>query len=374
MLFSFLLNAQLNFKKGYIVNNANDTLYGLINDGGTISNTKVCLFKPNRNANTTKFTPDEIKAYRFTNDKYYCTKEIFYKGENRKYFLEVLIAGKMNLYYFWKNKEESYFIQSDTDSLIGLANVNLYQKNKSNISDRWYNLPFYTETLITLFSDSKNTVHKLNGVDYQREDLVNITKDYIIETCGYCTSYEKDLSKDRDRLGLIAGVRFSQNSLRDMDTVIANYNTAFPIGFLYNFPLPLITERLSFQFEVVALNLIKGTTINNNNPKKENTEIALPLLIKYEVPFGVFSPSFAIGKESMFEVESSFEFDRFSVQRGGWFCELGAEYKIAPKFSVFSNFRYMTNNYYIRSDITKKIEEIPYQSNNVIQMQVGVKF
>ena len=76
------LNAQSDFRNGYIIENDNDTIIGLIDYKGSKANAKKCIFIKDINSENQIFTPEEIKGYRFTNSKYYISK--FVNTENEK--------------------------------------------------------------------------------------------------------------------------------------------------------------------------------------------------------------------------------------------------------------------------------------------------
>ena len=70
------LNAQSDFRNGYIIDNNNDTIHGLIDYKGNHANAKKCIFKKDNNSQNQIFTPEEIKGYRFTDSKYYVSKSV----------------------------------------------------------------------------------------------------------------------------------------------------------------------------------------------------------------------------------------------------------------------------------------------------------
>ena len=60
---SNILNAQNDFRAGYIITNSNDTVFGEIDYRGDILMGKLCKFKTN--GNIVDYLPSQISAYRF---------------------------------------------------------------------------------------------------------------------------------------------------------------------------------------------------------------------------------------------------------------------------------------------------------------------
>lgn len=408
------LKAQHNYKKGYIITLKNDTVYGLIDDGGAIKNSKVCLFKTDKKSTAVKYSPMDIKSYRFYGDKLYRSKELFDNEERALIFTEVLIDGDLDLYYYSKNKELAYFLEKDND-LIELVNkeviLNISSEGLRGLmttdvytpieSDNYFNqtntsvyVDIYKDTLLSVFRDSKKIQDQVSDVKYTSKSLSKITKEYINETCkeNDCIHYEKDFSLSRPRFGLYSGLSLSKISWES--DVKSESLKSIPVGIFLNLPLTLFTDRFSLQIELVSNNSAREQLYDNLLDSldymfiKSNT-IGIPVLLKYEISKNKVSPSFAIGKETGFVVNSNVilnEYEDYQVhriQKGGWFCEFGLNYKIAPNFSLFSNLRIQTNRNLI---IPESSENTTYSDakeydlsfteyrTNFVTLNVGMKF
>lgn len=363
--------AQFNYKKGYVITNANDTIYGKIKDGGCNRNTKRCLFKETKGRKAIKYYPADIKAYRFIDDKYYATKKVIVKGKPRYAFVDVLIDGKINLYHYRKTKDMNYYIEKKDSNMQGLAFnlITVRPKSKSPF-DRvvyWneYDLKYapFLDTLAYVFRDSEKILNKLEEVEYDQKSLTNITKEYLKEVCtgNDCINYERDLNMYRPTFGVFAGVRLNKISFLASDTK-SNQFTSFPMGIFFNIPMPLIHDRLSFQFELISniLNYNQEPIDVQNSvyiKKITSNTIGLPLLFKYKIARGRISPFVSLGKEIGFVYHSKIYngFGNYSemyerkdtrlhpTQKGGWLGEIGLNYKLAPKLSLISAIRVQSN-------------------------------
>lgn len=107
LLLSTQLSAQLDFKKGFIVNLKGDTLKGYIKDQTFDKLSKQAVFKHSRKAKAVTYLPSEIKAFAFNDGDVFESFEIDYcsidaKGriENQRInrYLNQVIDGAITLY------------------------------------------------------------------------------------------------------------------------------------------------------------------------------------------------------------------------------------------------------------------------------------
>jgi hypothetical protein len=354
---SFGLSGQLNYKAGYIISLKNDTIFGQINDGGGIRNSKVCLFKANNKSKTIRYYPDEIKSYRYINGKYYDAKKIFFKDDYRSVFTDVLLKGEINLYYFRKNKEMEYYIEKEDGNLIGLINKEVPVRPRSYIYYNEFNavyISIYKDTLYSVFSDCEKVQNQLGKVDYTHKSLVNITKEYLNETCkeSDCITYEKNFNSQKPGFGVFSGIQLSK--IAWSPKIKSNFLTSVPIGLLYNIPFSLINDRLSFQIELIYNSINYKQEFSNlfnskNIIKITSGTIGIPLLLKYEISRNKVSPVFAFGKEinHVFNSITTYndeELQLNSFQKSGWFFDLGLNYKIFQNSILFTNIRVQSFN------------------------------
>jgi len=64
------LSAQTDFRSGFIIHLAGDTLYGEIDYRGDLLMSRVCKFK-DKKGEITAYDPDDIEAFRFLNSKFF---------------------------------------------------------------------------------------------------------------------------------------------------------------------------------------------------------------------------------------------------------------------------------------------------------------
>jgi len=119
-LATVLINAQTDFRPGYVVKVNGDTLIGEIDYRGDILMGEVCRFKPNNTVRAVIYSPDDINEFKFNESKYYISKEV--KGQ--KVFLEFLIKGRVNIYSLKDQRGNHFFIEKTG---LGLSEL-LYEE------------------------------------------------------------------------------------------------------------------------------------------------------------------------------------------------------------------------------------------------------
>jgi len=78
LLLTLSLNgySQNDWRQGYIIENSDDTIYGLIDYRSPKSNSQYCYFRESEQVETIKYSPKQIKGYRYVYGKYYVSKSI----------------------------------------------------------------------------------------------------------------------------------------------------------------------------------------------------------------------------------------------------------------------------------------------------------
>jgi hypothetical protein len=416
--FSFTVGAQLNYRSGFVITNENDTTYGYINEGGSIRNSKVCLYKSNSSSKPVKYRPGDIKSYRIDGGKYYVSQQLFHKGKITPLFTEVLLTGKINLYKDWRSRNMKYYLQMEDGNLTGLSNEDFRVQYETNFGEgaykRYYWLTFkvFRDSLYSAFKASEKIQKHVDQVGYTQESLMNIAKAYLNETCKGkgCITYEKDLKESRSRFGAFAGIQASEIVFKESfeNPRAKGHKTeivySYPFGIFYNFPISVINDRLFFQIELIT-NTVSYKSfgdlydINYITSIKTRT-LGMPLLIKYELTGKKLTPTLALGKETSFNIDSkvsrdyteeqlrerSFTGEQYlhKIQKGGWFFEVGLDYKLMQRLSLFSNVRIQSGNNLIiteendnrlsYSGALKQKRYLEHYKTNCATLFIGLRF
>ncbi len=401
------VEGQANFREGRVITIEGDTLTGLIKDGFTPRNSRLCLFKESRKDKLVRYHPDDLRSFKIGEDKYYAAKVVSVKGKPERVFTQVLLEGDINLYHQRTDKEYSYYLEKEEGSLIGLVNRDREYERESNWFSRGYStyeeakIPEFRDTLYNLFEDSKAVQQQVYKVRYNHKSFMDITKSYVKETCpgAECISYESELSRNRERFGAFTGLNLSKVYFEDGGAE-SNVHATMPFGIFYHIPLSFIHDRLSFQNEVLFRRLQYDQLYNAPNEtiytKLKWDVIGIPFLLQYRISVKPFSPTIGFGKELGIVVNSdivaltegkevyedpvitSNEYI-YRLQKGGWFIDLGMDYYVNRKLSLFSNIRiqhYQNKviSYHYEDQFTFKVADGTALETFSAALHVGVRF
>jgi hypothetical protein len=183
--------SQSEFKDGFIISNTNDTIFGKINMMSNYRNSKTCEFIQNDSETTQSYSPGDIKGYRIEGLKYYVSKEIPLQNKKTLVFLEFLVQGIVNLYYYRDPLFEHYFIEKN-GNLILLSN-----ENKTLLTDGGVEYTTqsnqYKGALNYAFQDSKEFQKIVNKTNFSYNSLISGTKAYHNSVCDEysCIDYTR---------------------------------------------------------------------------------------------------------------------------------------------------------------------------------------
>lgn len=305
-LLAFNGYAQTDFRPGYYITWDNDTVWGLIDYRGKIRNSSFCEFKENETSNSIRFAPSEIQAYRFVDDKYYVSKEIKFGDMGKPVFLEFLVDGITNLYFYCSINESFYLIEDKKGNLLKLDN----EEKKEYIEGKGYVLKKnyeYIGCLKVVMSDCMEIQKDIEKVSMGQKSLIEITKEYHDYVCDgeKCIVYEKTLPLMKVRFAPVMGVNvselcFDQKQFSNFDfgqTVIPS------VGLLLNMSLPRLNEKLSIEFESnLGKSKYVGNYISEELKITNYFEAYVNLLalnssasLKYTFPRGKVKPTLAVG-------------------------------------------------------------------------------
>jgi hypothetical protein len=120
------LNAQTDFRPGYIIKAEGDSLFGEIDYRNENIMSQVCKFRKSKKDQVQKFYPNEILGYRFPESKYYVSK----KYNEKTSFFEFLVKGKISFYYSCDSEGEHYFVEKENEPLFEITGKEEIEKIK----------------------------------------------------------------------------------------------------------------------------------------------------------------------------------------------------------------------------------------------------
>ena len=168
--FSF---SQTDYRKGYVITNARDTLFGLVDYREKAKAYKSCDFKISKDQNAITYEPNSIVGYGFENDKFFQSREISIKNQpSQVVFLEVIVRGLVSLYKF----EDTYFIEKGNDGLQQLINETneVYVEGKRVLK----NTNQHVGTINMLVFDCAEIRERVQKIKLDERVLTNLIEDY----------------------------------------------------------------------------------------------------------------------------------------------------------------------------------------------------
>ena len=190
ILLTELVNAQTDFRPGYIINPNGDTLKGNIDYRGDRFMGITCRFKPETMRKEIEYTPDDILAFQFIDSKYFISKYV----NGRKVFMEFLIKGKVCIYYLRDDKGDHYFIEKEG---IGITEIPYEEGIKySNNKSYFYQSTKHLGILNFYMQDAPDFQPRIARIGKpEHYNLIKLAEDYHNSVCKdvKCIVFEKEV-------------------------------------------------------------------------------------------------------------------------------------------------------------------------------------
>ncbi|PLX15544.1 MAG: hypothetical protein C0597_08785 [Marinilabiliales bacterium] len=244
--------SQADYRNGYIITNEGDTTHGYLDYRGDVRNCNKCLFKLNEHSEPVEYLPSEIKAYRFADSKFYIS--YFLEELSEEVFIEFLIEGIVDIYYYKDLTNEFYFASKNDSELIKLENEKIQIEIDQKFFEKESNK--YKRVLSYLFSDSELDLNKINNVGLDHKPLINIAKDYHNNVCldEKCIVYEKKMAPIKLDYYVLFFSDIVSLFIGEVDQYAElNFNNkvSYSLGLGLSFNLPRLNERITVYSQVL---------------------------------------------------------------------------------------------------------------------------
>jgi len=232
ILCNFITKAQADsdseYKEGYIITSKGDTTKGFLFKHISRLASEKCIFKATINSKPKTYYPNEIAGYRFIDGKYYVSKEIKTDSTTKKLiFLEFILKGKVNVYYY-VDLIEHYYIEKTPEDLVELT-----EEQKTFHDDEkgrsYYSTSRFKGKLKVLLSDCPAIYNEIQSTRLTHQSLIKLTKDYNEKVCGTdCIVYERKITSSKLKYGIL--MAYSKNSYNFGDQFITDTRNSFQVG------------------------------------------------------------------------------------------------------------------------------------------------
>ena len=265
------INAQINnVVPGFILSNEGDTLFGYLKERNDVANTKSCLFGETQEGDFNEYGPSDISEYKINDGKYYVAKK-FKLGEEQKHiFVEFLVNGIADLYYFRLNDKERYLIEKEGEPIIVIegevvksvdleANDSLYQRAKKlngsyiKTSGNFASKSQSQGRIAYLFKEDPAIQQKVRNLQFDQRSMIKLTKNYHNIVCDdyECIVYNKKTDLGKKSIGLFLGTDLGGLVFKTNDTYFRNLvdvevtrkmRPAF--GLTFNATIPYVNSKM----------------------------------------------------------------------------------------------------------------------------------
>lgn len=332
-------------------------------------NMKVCTFKESIEGVAKEFLPGDIFGYRYNDTgKFFVTKKINTEEFSDTVFVEFLLNGISNLYYFKNNNYSAYFIDSEGSELLELRSkkTEIEQGRRTFVTQD----NRYLGVLIYALSDCPEIRKDIYKTGLSHKSLIEITRKYHDYKCSdeACVIYEKKIPVLRVELKPTIGYAIGKIAFKNHELEQVNFQTSSSAvaALSLNFIVPRWNEKITFLVNL-AFNkdYYYGSHFIYNPSYRLNsyyhiytTNATSSIYIKYTYPKYKFRPELFAGafgnsvinsdtkiyREKLFSnvVYTSEENPNlFNKLNGGVTGGLGVEYKLHKKLRAFTNFSFL---------------------------------
>lgn len=282
VLISSISFAQKDFRPGYIIKNG-DTLRGLVQNRGK-KNFKSTVFKTNKQAAPTTYTPAEVEAYGFNGERQYESIDLDTTSGSRRIFGQRIADGAIDLYYLKDKSDKVILVKGNQLSVverkpdaITTGKVNKYSETQAVFKHD----VGYVQTLNMAVADCGLSA---NSLKFSPTQVTRLVDEY--NRCKKDFTIVKDTRPRTTIGGSLAGGWFQSNFLmRDYQDADLKADGFFgEVNFEVRFPKRL--ERMTF---VAGLQVVtaKYSAVTYSSPTVRNeyfldlSYTKVPLSAKY---------------------------------------------------------------------------------------------
>jgi hypothetical protein len=313
-----IVNAQLDFWPGYVLLNEKDTLSGFIAAQTDYLNCRQCVYSKTVDGDSkTYYSPTEIIGYRYENGRYFISKSIELDTIQKTVFVEFLVNGVSNLYYY-RNDNDYYFVENENSELTRLFYNEVHFYNEWGHEKIKYNEQ-YKGALKYLYRDYPELYGSINQLHFDQKSLIKISKKYHEKVCPdeECIVYSKSTKNKaffETKLGLsysLLGVETSSDYASDVSVNIGVHFRFVPARIFYRwnflFGIDYSNASYSGEFLNTILEDINGTSIEDNwRIDLKYHMIKIPLMAQYTFPLKNIQPSIFFGYDNIFVLNSEY--------------------------------------------------------------------
>ena len=292
---SIQLVAQTDFRQGYIITTNGDSLKGFIDYQADNSLCHKCRFKINKAEKVKDYISSELKEFQFDKEgRKFISMTVPCNDETKEVFVEILVAGKMNLYYCNDKSLESYFfIQKRGEKhLANLPFKREYKNVKTGYTTylKTIDSSNHIDTLKKYMQDTPDLFTNIEDIDSPKQkNLIKLVKQY--NEFGLNNNKAENHVKKVKSLAIYLTPAVAYTDFQTSGGNQYNILSGVQIALSLN----QSNERLFFNTGILIPVFRKYYTGNVSTNQDSKYLIKVPVLFEYRFPDKPVQPRFSIG-------------------------------------------------------------------------------
>lgn len=249
------LSAQ-KFREAYYIDNKGQRVDGLIEYRSDEFNMAACRYKYIEKATPFNLSPEDIKSYHFVHDgKSYVSKRLALGGRTQTVFLEHLVTGAVDLFFYKQGAGEYYYFEYEPNKLMAIAFPSdrpkelLTMQTRRDLNTVFNNKPEMKEPIANAKSNKQSMIDL--ALLYDSKFPVNGVKGRKLENEYYQKWFDLEVSA-------YTGLQYSQYTLtRVFDYFLETYldMSLFPAG-------ASISPMLGVELDMSSPRIYKAVSMN----------------------------------------------------------------------------------------------------------------
>ena len=303
-----ILSGQSYFKAGYIISPEMDTIYGRIDFRGEKFNSANCVFISDQGEGPVTFKPGSMYGYRFNDGNFYLSKRVVTDVGPQNLFLEVLLSGIINLFYYRGSAAEyNFYLETAKGGMVRLDEVKrmgyIYGKGQAIRT-----MKYYVGHLRYAMSDAPELSGQIDHVALQKKELVQLLQKYHGIVCDDmdCITYSKSFPGIKIHVAPFVSWQTELLNINGQSEYAGlKYQAAYypSAGLSLVASMPGINERFSVRTDIsLGKRYFYGFRVEEINVNTHYIEAHLShmaltgdLKVNYTAPEGRFRPSYSGG-------------------------------------------------------------------------------
>jgi len=296
LLLNFIINAQIDFEKGYYISNDNQKIECLIKNIDWKNNPTEFKYKLSESKPVKKLTIENVKEFGIYEVTKFIranveidissevTKQLSYNRHpefiKKQYFLKVLVEGEANLYLVQDKNIVKYFFSTNANEIEQLVFKTYINTDKKIVKNENYKQQLFNQ--LNCENIAKREIENLN---YRRKELTNYFKKFNQCENSEVTILNTNNFKDIVNVNIKTGLNFSSVSISNPSLFVPSTDfsdqLSFRFGIESEFIFPFHKNKWSAFIEPTFQYFTGNAQVDNENLTVKYNNIEIPVGIRH---------------------------------------------------------------------------------------------